>query len=462
MKNRLLFFILLLPGLALGLSAQEDDGFGFGFGFGDGEGGGASSAPPLINAKIGGKVSAGLTAFPDDFVSKDDESALDRAKRVRLHDIFSGELNFSAAGSNADGVINLKLAPNFTDPAQILSFDEAYIRAFFGNLTVEGGLRKLSWGRADSFGPLDIINPLDYRDLSRMNDFPGIKIARPMIRASWGIGSFTKIEGVFLPWFEGYRFAGEGRWMPAQMKGIPARIEGKLMSDLGPMIDQAPGGGVVTKEELLGIFPAAGAPFPDAGRLLPDTSTLEYFQGGLRFTTTFGPADFGAQYYYGFRPRPSYRVTPAAYTDLTKNIIDYYAAYMAHRIKDDGTENKSPEEAAKEADVIAAKQRAADAMDPAVLLGIAYNRCHQIGVDYSQVLFGFNTRAELAANITGDLSGDDGLVYNPALVWSLGFDRDIPVLKINVNLQADESVRLLHNRLGNDPLFDVEAGKDIT
>jgi hypothetical protein len=50
-------------------------------------------------------------------------------------------------------------------------------------------------------------------------------------------------------------------------------------------------------------------------------------------------------------------------------------------------------------------------------------------------------------------------VYNPALVWSLGFDRDIPVVKINVNLQVNENIVLLHDKLGSDPLFDVEAGK---
>jgi hypothetical protein len=78
------------------------------------------------------------------------------------------------------------------------------------------------------------------------------------------------------------------------------------------------------------------------------------------------------------------------------------------------------------------------------------------------VLFGFNTRAEFGANITEDLSGDDGLVYNPALVWSLGFDGDIPVVKINVNLQVNGSIILLHDKLGDDPLFDVEAGKKLT
>jgi hypothetical protein len=91
----------------------------------------------------------------------------------------------------------------------------------------------------------------------------------------------------------------------------------------------------------------------------------------------------------------------------------------------------------------------------------AYNPYHQIGADWAQVLFGFNVRAELAANITGDLSGDDGSVYNPALLWSFGFDRDL-VWGINLNLQCNESIRLLDSKIANNPLLDIEADTDMT
>jgi hypothetical protein len=102
------------------------------------------------------------------------------------------------------------------------------------------------------------------------------------------------------------------------------------------------------------------------------------------------------------------------------------------------------------------------ALNPATLLNTAYNRYHHIGVDYAQVLFGLNVRAEAAANITGDLAGDDGLVYNPSIAWSFGFDRDIPVVGINANLQVNESVRLFDDKVGDDSLFDIEAGTNIT
>jgi hypothetical protein len=448
--------VLFLLGFAQILSAQEDDGFGFGFG--DDEGGTEDVSPggPVTGVRIGGKVSAGFTFFPDDFLPKDGKSTLDRTGQVRPGDIFSGGLDFSAGASNADAVVKIKLAPGFDDPAKILSLDEAYVRSFFGKLMVEGGLRKLTWGRADSFGPLDLTNPLDYSDLSNMTDFESIKIARPMIHASWGIGAFTKIEGVFLPWFEGDRFAEKGRWEPAQLQQagqMPGRIEGKLFSDLAPLAGMLPPG--LNFNDLMAIMPKSDTSFPSAGELVPDTSTLEYFQGGLRFTATLGPADFGAQYYYGLYSRPSYRVRPAAYDDLKDKVVAYYTTYVGAK-----TAGKSDADAA----VAAApyKKAVEDAMKPSALLDIAYNRFHQIAVDYGQVLFGFNTRAELGANITEDFSGDNGLVYNPAIVWSLGFDRDIPVVKINVNLQVNESIVLLYNRLGNDPLFDIEAEKKPT
>jgi hypothetical protein len=90
----------------------------------------------------------------------------------------------------------------------------------------------------------------------------------------------------------------------------------------------------------------------------------------------------------------------------------------------------------------------------------SYNPYHQIGVDWAQVLFGFNIRAEAAANITEDLEGDDGAVYNPHIAWSFGFDRDL-FWGVNLNIQANETVTLLHNKIADNPL-DIEADSDIT
>jgi hypothetical protein len=143
---------------------------------------------------------------------------------------------------------------------------------------------------------------------------------------------------------------------------------------------------------------------PDADEL----SSLTYFQAGARFTTTIGSTDIGAQYFYGrmYQPATTYTFSGDDLSGIT----------------------------------------------------IKYNRYHQIGIDYAQVIAGFNLRAEAAANITEDLSGDDGGIYNPSIAWSLGFDRDL-VWGINLNLQCNESIRLMDDEV--QPV-DTEAGSKMT
>jgi hypothetical protein len=298
-------------------------------------------------------------------------------------------------------------------------------------------------------------------------------------------------------------------------------------------------------------------PVIDQNQLVPKTFGLEYVQGGLRFTTTLGPADFGVQYYSGYLPRPAAAVNKGGYAAAQKAIGDLNTAIEAtagkslaftqqktnFEAKQTEFETAQAEFETAQAVVIAATlqaetaaavlgtmtpgfdptyifaatqagtaqavrdaaiadattkggayaaagaayqaaglayeasgtdlQTAADAasaaksavqaaLTPEKLVSAAYNRYHHVGLDYAQVLFGFNIRAELAANITSDLAGDDGLVYNPSIAWSLGFDRDIPVVGINVNLQINESIRLLDSKVGTDSLFDIEAGTGIT
>ncbi|MDR1301846.1 MAG: hypothetical protein LBK43_05180, partial [Treponema sp.] len=175
---------LLIPVFFLG--AQEDENVGFGFGNETA----AVAAQP--GASISGEVSAQVLGFGDDF------SSADSIKQASLGNIFSGKLKFAASAFNTDGVINLKLAP-VLDGSSPVNLDEAYIRIYVGSLTFEGGLRKLTWGKADSFGPLDVVNPLDYSDLTSMTDLLGMKISRPLIHLSYRLGSFSALEGLVIP-----------------------------------------------------------------------------------------------------------------------------------------------------------------------------------------------------------------------------------------------------------------------
>jgi hypothetical protein len=349
-----LIFSVFLAAFSMPLVSQD-----FGFGFNDDDTGDTAIAARSGGSSavtISGEVSASMLGYVDDF-----SEGLDR---TWLGDIFSGNLNFSAGNSFGDAVINLKLS-NAPSPVTV---DEGYLRVYFGNLEIEGGLRKLTWGKADSFGPLDVINPLDYTEITDVSDSLNMKIARPLIHAAVRTGQFSKWEAVFVPTFEPHRFAKEGRWAPVKMAALPNPV-------------------------------------------LPDTATLKYAQAGIRFTTTFGSSDIGAQYYFGQLPQPAFKMH-----------IDSSDTVSAH---------------------------------------VLYNPYHQIGLDYAQVIAGFNLRAELAANLTEDFNGDDGAVYNPHLVWSLGFDRDL-VWGINLNIQGNETIRLLYGEINNEPLLDIEADTDMT
>ena len=385
MSKKIVFFVMAVFFISGSIWSQE---FGFGFGFGNEEteegaisgSSGAftsSAASSDISVSVSGEVSASLVGYIDDFS--------EGADHIRLGDIFSGKLNFSAGTSYAEGIINLKL----TTTEIPITIDEAYLKAFFGDLEISAGLRKITWGKADSFGVLDVINPLDssqiFIEMADNASLMGVRIPRPLVHASYRFGMFSKLEGLFVPNFEPTRFDTEGKWAPAGMD---------IMGDLIP-----PGINVsVSISE-------------------PDTTTLDYAQAGLRFTTTLGSSDIGIQYYYGRLFQPAIElisITPVSMTN-----IDVEAGYV-------------------------------------------YNPYHQIGLDYAQVLLGFNVRAEVAANITKDLKGDDGTIYNPSIAWSFGFDRDL-FWGINLNFQVNESIRLMNDKVGSgDGYFDIEDGLSLT
>ena len=389
-------------------SENTTENFGT-FGF-DGENA-DNSAWNIPAVKIGGKISASLLYFTEGLRSAE------KNKEIKMGDIFEGNLNFSASGKNAEGIINLKIVPEFQGNSPI-SVDEAYLRVYLGPVDMEGGIRKLTWGRADSFGPLDVINPIDYSDLSAMNNPRNIKRARPMLHVSWNVNSFSRLEGVFIPWFAGNKYDLEGRWAPSQV----SMFQGIIMSGLMNYLSFS---GMQLNPLMLQTINTTYNDFLDSGLSKPEFNTLEYAQAGLRFTTTLGPSDLGVQYYFGRLFRPA----------ITGNID-------------------------MQGFILPALGGGAPDFSKINIL-VDYNYYHHLGVDYAQVIAGFNLRAEAGVNITKDLSGDDGAVYNPHAVWSLGFDRDL-IWGINVNLQGNGLVRLMYNKIGANPFIDTEAGKDIT
>ncbi|MDR3247300.1 MAG: hypothetical protein LBT39_00815, partial [Treponema sp.] len=375
--------------------------------------------------KIGGEVAGELLLFPDDLSDG-------KAVEADWGNIVKAKLNFGVSASNAEAVLNFNLSPETiislgkasSEPFQTpMIIDEAYLRAFLGKVTLETGFRKLSWGRADIQGPLNVTNPLDYTDLTNVSDVMGRKIARPMVHASVNLGYTAKVEGVFIPSFQGHRYSidSKERWFPT---AISTDRAGDMKDGIASRINlPAP-----YKQQIVAGLNAY--PISFANLIPTDVNGLGYAQGGLRFSTTVGPADVGAQYYSGNLFRPSMVIEGADEFIYTANTDPTIFLTNPNYTKE----------------TINPKMR--------------YNRYHQVGFDYAQVIFDFSVRAELAANITGDHKGDDGGVYNPSLAWSLGFDRD--VCGFTFFLEADESIRLLNDKVGKNPATDTEAGTPLT
>lgn len=319
-----------------------------------------ASAPAAVT--VHGKIVVGAAIFPED---------LAEPAAAKPENAAAADLDLVASGTSVYAALRLSVAEPALEAATATDFldeavEEAFLRLFLGNLTVEGGIRKLSWGKADSLGPLNVINPFDLTDLTVTDDLER-RIARPLFRVSWAAGPLTQAEAVLLPSFEPHAVDFAGRWQPGQVRSL-------LLS--GYTFDSA-----------------------------PDTSTLDYAQGGLRFTTTTGSVDWGIQYFYGFLPTPAFRVTTP----------------------------------------------------PPGTVGIEYNRYHQAGADLAAVLGDLGLRAELAANLTEDPAGDDPYVYNPHLAFSLGADRDVGK-GLNVNLQYAGTIRLADGGITSP--FDVETGTE--
>jgi len=389
------------------------------FGFEDEDAQEGSSLP--FKFEFSGDITAGPVLFVNDFKGGINNS------EYFWGDIFESNLNFDISGKYAHAFISLNLSywsfkelkdGNFEIyPPALLN--EVWLRGYFDRLTVQAGLMKLRWGRMYSPGPLDVINPFDYSQLTNLSAPWDMKIARPVVNASYKTGSFSAIEAVFMPNFAGHRFDKEGRWTPEIYSNAVSVLKNGVMErafQKNPMLALLP-------PEILSQIQND---FDDFSYEFPDTSTVDYFQAGLRFNAVIGACDIGFQYFYGNYARPSVSIH-----DVDGFIDSIMGSYIS------GEKLPLPS------------------------VHIEYSRYHQIGVDYSQVLFGFNVKAEFAANITGDLHGDNGNVKNPFLSWAAGFDRDI-FAGININVQCNENIRLFNGNVGKNPAMDCEAGTDFT
>lgn len=149
------------------------------------------------------------------------------------------------------------------------------------------------------------------------------------------------------------------------------------------------------------IFAAKYMATSDAAALYPDTNSLKYNQTGLRLTGTVGNFDLGASYYYGH------------YKQVSVNLEKFA---------------KSERKELPEFD---------------------FDRKQTFGLEAATIFWKLNLRGELCYNLTADTDGTNPWVHNSSIQWLGGFDIDLPVSNINVNIQETGTYILNSSKVKN-------------
>ncbi len=434
-------------------SSFGDDDFGSwdgGDDFGSFSGSSSSSLPITFNGKL--SLDTRYYFAKDDskyfirnFVDTSTFSANDKlttATRLWARDHNGEKVYFTDATLKAmpKAKLGIEYSGNMADASLTLNFtkdtlkdyhedivDELIIRGYFMNshLTVEAGKMKIVWGKGDKLHVLDNFNADDYTDFI-IPDYIDRRISTPMIRAvySFDTPSPLSIEGVFTPFMAVDRFAKKGMWTPASY----AKLSGVTT-------------GVVEAWDDL----AKAAKF-DEDDMYPDTNNIKYAQAGVHVTGTVGSFDWGAMYYFGSYKSPSANLENMFTDVLTAQTL----AYMAQQTAAAGNTTLAATYAAQAAN--AKKNIRTPKLD--------YNRKHTIGAEFATIVGRFNLRGEAAYNWSGDWDGDDPWVHNNSFQWLFGFDFDIPISNININVQETGTFILQDKKIKEGKFADFDVDRD--
>ena len=208
--NKLLLTAGVLALCAAPAMAQDFGDFG---GFDDdASDSGAASGSKL---EVSGTVEAETRAYVD--VSDIDEPG---AEDIELDAAPSASIDLSYSGNKSDLSLSLKLDEDTikNHPEDVI--DEAILRGYFGNFTLEAGKMKVVWGKGDKLHVLDNFNADDYSDFI-IPDYLDRRISTPMLRGVYSLPfANMNIEAVYTPLLPVDRFATSGRWTPAQVSAL--------------------------------------------------------------------------------------------------------------------------------------------------------------------------------------------------------------------------------------------------
>jgi len=407
------------------------------------------------------------------------------------------ELNY--AGDYTDANIKFKLNPSTLKTYHEDIIDELSFGGSFkeGKFQLRTGKMKEVWGKGDKVHVLDNFNANDYTDFI-FPDYIDRRISEVMFKAtanlSWDYN--IKLEGIFTPWMTADRFADEKSFLyPAAQANLTNTVSGIVKHnaaiDLGDALKKQDMPSIVDGLQSMTSF--------SADDLYEDNiRSLKYGQAGLRLTGTLGGIDWGASYYYGHYKQPTANlgayidsmqsgitnavtayasttegqaaIQTAYATEITNLATNkygpYYTALAGQKVVDPVTKQEVVLSDATAIQTVAGHAAFAETCsnhaqewyengtitvtDKYELPSLNYDQLQVFGLEAAFVLWKFNTRWEFAYNLTEDTAGDNPWIKNNSISWVAGFDIDIPLHNLNLNVQ-DNGTYIL----GSDKIKDA-------
>jgi hypothetical protein len=486
MKKTLLITTALFLGVS-GAFADDFDDFGS---FGDD---GADSAASKL--EVNGSVDTEIRAYVD----TSDVEGKDGADKVEMDVTPSASIDLTYSGNKSDVSLTLKIDEDTikNHPEDVI--DEAVLRGYFGNLTLEAGKMKVVWGKGDKLHVLDNFNADDYSDFI-IPDYLDRRISTPMVRAVYSLPfANMNLEGVYTPLLPVDRFATEGHWTPAQVGALTgvvtdnakARVAASTdylerirmeateastlkalmnagdtdaLAALTAMVTKAYDDGKIsyTVEEVAAVLLKQGKnPYTasDAEKLAAAKAVLaEKYEAYLTDELTAAETD----YTLCLANANALSADPSViYPDLWTLKYSQYGARVTATLGQvdlglsyyNGWYKQPSFNASKLNTFLDAYLANGEVSEEDKFL--AYDKKQTFGLEASSIIWHFNVRGEFAYNLTDDLDGTDPWVHNNSIAWLGGFDIDLPFWNANLNVQETGSL-ILHGDECDDFAADVD------
>lgn len=424
MKRTKILALLAAAALCTSFATAQDMDFGddFGSDFGSDFGDSSSSSSFAATAlSVNGEAQINFRAYVDDegtigLPIDEWNTWVDPKGKLGL--------NYSNDAVSAD--VKFALSKDIITDYKTDIIDELTLEAYLGNFVIQAGKMKVVWGKGDKLHVIDNFNANDYKDFL-IPDYIDRRLSEPMVRVLYNapndVGPFTsnRFELVWTPFMTADRYASSGRWVPTQVKELEKTLsksageaivaQGIKANAYSKLYDETKGESDPTNQEVIKQQALYTTMLNNssslADDLYPDLYQLKYMQAGARFTTTTGSWDWGLSYYFGRDKRASF--------DYKKMDI-YVPKYLESNASEDDK-------------------------------FIDYDFLQVFGIEAAKTFGAYNFRAEAAYNLTQDIAGDDPAVHNNSVAWVFGFDRDLPISELNINLQTQGKYILNHDEI---------------